>query len=267
MFGLSKQVPHQILRLRLYIAEDEDFTGSGHRIDPHHTINLPFGLRHPSVARSGYFLDVWNAFRTVGQGADGLGAPDGVDLIHVQQGRGGHDVAMGQSVPARWGGQNDPRHAGDLGRNHVHQQRGGINRPPTGNINTHPLHRRYAPSQHGSIVEEFQPAVLPLPLVEPFDIFDRLNPYVLKRRIEIRHGTFEIIGGHPQVCRPYPIELLRIVPHRRIAEIPHARQDFTHRRLQIARWGRKTRHVLQISLRVGEDANHGVMSAEKSVDL
>ena len=82
----------------------------------------------------------------VGQRGDRLGAADAVDLRHPGAARGGQHQRVQHAVRRRHA-HGDARHAGDAGRDGVHQHRGRIGRLAARHVEPDRIERRPAHAQ------------------------------------------------------------------------------------------------------------------------
>ena len=146
MLGLADQIGGNPAGVRVLIGDDGDFRGAGDRVDADDAGHHALGSGDEDVTRAGDLVDRFaqdlavlrfGAFGAIGEHGDGLGAADRVHLVNAEDGAGGEDCLVGQTVGgrlARRGGDGERFDAGRLGGHHVHDDRAWVHGLATGHV-------------------------------------------------------------------------------------------------------------------------------------
>ena len=142
MLGLGQQVGGDPVGPVLIVSDDDDFRRSGQGVDADDAIDPPLGSRHIGVAGADDLVHRRDGPGAVSQRGDGLSPSDPPDLGHARRlGRRQH-----RRLQSPGGSDHgDAGHAGRRGRDRVHQNGGGIGRPPAGHIDPDRVQRRPTP--------------------------------------------------------------------------------------------------------------------------
>ncbi len=145
MLGLADQVGRDQPRVGRVVGDDEDLGGAGFGIRPHDARDGALGRGDEVVARSRDHVDRIEpqARDPVREGADRARAPHRVHLVDAEQpSRREDDRVHAPAVRAlRRRRERDLRHAGDLGRDDVHDDAGRVDRLAAGHVETDATHR------------------------------------------------------------------------------------------------------------------------------
>ena len=143
---------------------------------------------------------------------DGLGAADGIDLLHAEQGADGEDAGVRQptELTLRGRGDRDGGDAGDQGGHNVHDDAGGQRGEAARHVEADTLDGDVAELDSGAVGEDGGPGVG----VEfqgsghRAAAADRLEERLLQLRVELVGGLPEVGGSDPQRRRDDVVELL-----------------------------------------------------------
>src|SRR5690625_7976186 len=109
MFGLGQQVSDDVIDVGTAVGQDERLGRTGQRLDPDGTVELLLGVHDESVARPDDLVDPRDRVGTEGQGSDGLGSPDRMNLAQPELMRDGQYERMGQPGGAGWRSDGEDR--------------------------------------------------------------------------------------------------------------------------------------------------------------
>ena len=152
MFGLGQEVCRDPVRVGPAVGHDHHFRWARHHVDADHAIQLALGFGDKSIAGPGDHVDTRDVRGAKGQRRHRLRAADAEHTAHAGHARRGQHHRVDHTIGG--GSHHDQiSHAGDNGRDGVHQHRRGIGRPPArhiqaGRINWRPAHT----GAHASIV-------------------------------------------------------------------------------------------------------------------
>ena len=133
MLGLRQQVHGDVGRVLRAVGHDDDFGRAGDAVDADTTKHLALGFGDIGVAGSDDAVDRRDRGGAVGEGGDGLGAADAIDLRHAGALGGGQDQRLEMTAGAG-DGHGDAGHAGDAGGEGVHQNGGRVGRLAAGDV-------------------------------------------------------------------------------------------------------------------------------------
>ena len=94
VLGLADQVGGDVARVGRPVGDQDDLARPGDAVDVDLAVDLPLGQGDEQVARPDDLVDRRDPLDAVGQGRDGLGAADPVDLGHAQRVAGGQQVGV-----------------------------------------------------------------------------------------------------------------------------------------------------------------------------
>ena len=143
VLGLGQQVDGDVARIVRGIGQHDDLGRAGDGVDADPAEHLPLGLGDIGVAGADDAIDRRDGRGAVGQRRDRLGAADPVDLGHAGAARRGQHQRVQHAVRGRHA-HRDARHAGDPGRDRVHQHRGRIGRLAARHVEADRIQRRPA---------------------------------------------------------------------------------------------------------------------------
>src|SRR3546814_20092929 len=98
-------------------------------IDPDHAVKLALGLGYPGIAWAGDDIDRADALGAVGERGNGLRAANAPDFIHPGDMCGGQNQRIDVTLWRRCD-HHQSAYTRNARWNRIHQQRGGIGRPP-----------------------------------------------------------------------------------------------------------------------------------------
>jgi hypothetical protein len=128
VLGLGEHVGGDESGISRVIGDDQHLAGSGEHVDAHPAHDLTLGLGNVLIARTDDDIHRRDGFGAVGQGGDGPGGTNLIDLIDTDL--AGRDQ-QGRADPALGIGRRDHHPSGDssdLGGDTVHQHRGNQGR-------------------------------------------------------------------------------------------------------------------------------------------
>ena len=108
MLGLGDQVGGGIFGPRRAVHDHHHFAGAGDGIDVDLAVDVSLGQGDEEVAGPDDLVHARNALDAVGQGGDGLGAAEAIDLGDLQLAAGGQQVGLkapkgvGGATTASW---------------------------------------------------------------------------------------------------------------------------------------------------------------------
>ena len=143
VLGLGQQIDGDAARIVRGIGEHDDLGRAGDRVDADAAEHLPLGLGDIGVARTDDPIDRRDAGGAISQRGDRLGAADPIDLRHAGAARGGKHQRVQHAIRGRHA-HRDARHAGDAGRDRVHQHRRRIRGLAARHIEADRIQRRPA---------------------------------------------------------------------------------------------------------------------------
>ena len=146
VFGLRDQVGGHVGGVRGVVGDDGHLGGAVLAVRADHAAQDPLGRRDVDVSGAGDHVHGGAVFRAVGEHRQSLGAARGVHLPDAEQGAGGEHGRVRQAAVVRLrrrrhGNRAD---AGDLGRDDVHHDRGGIGHQAARHVHPGPLDRHEA---------------------------------------------------------------------------------------------------------------------------
>ena len=196
MLRLAEHIGGYMGGVAFAVGNDQDFTGARNHVDGHQPENLLLGLRNIRVAGADDFVHLGDAFGTVGQGSDGLGAAHLEDLIHPRDLRRRQDGRVHFAVLSRRRGHHDLRAPGDPGGNGVHQHRGGVGRRAAGDVDAHLLDGGHLLAQDDARLVRDDKAVSHLLRMEQADVLRSLLQNGEKFRLHQGKGFFDLLLGY-----------------------------------------------------------------------
>ena len=141
MLCLAEQIRRYIAGIGSLVCKHRDLTRSCNGIDPRESVHRFLCQRDEDVSGTYNLVYLGNGFGSVCQGCDRLGTAHLEDHINARLFRSHQGI--GAYLPPAAGRRHDNLlHPRDLRRHYVHQNRGGIDRLPAGNIDADPLQRR-----------------------------------------------------------------------------------------------------------------------------
>ena len=240
MLGLTDQVGGQQARVGGLVGDDADLGGAGDRVDAHERGDERLGGGHEDVARAGDLVDRvaqhvavlrLGALGSVCEHGDGLSAADRIHFVNAENGAGGENGLVRQTVgivTARRGCDGEGFHAGGLCRHHVHDDGARVDGLATRHIQADTLHRnptlgnarafsqigverrRHLGSGHGAGAAH--------------GFFDGGTHF----RIQLVDGGLHGFHRHAQVLRTNMVEFLREVTQGRSTAGLHIVKDGLH---------------------------------------
>ena len=127
MLGLRQEIGGDPGGIVVPVGEDEDLGRAGDHVDADPAEDAPLGRGDVGIARSHDLVDRRNRRGAVGKGGDRLRAADPIDLGDPEHLGGGKNERVENPVRRRHR-HDQPLDPGDLGRDRVHQHRGGVGR-------------------------------------------------------------------------------------------------------------------------------------------
>ena len=141
VFRLGDEVGGAEARVGGFVGHNDGFRGAEHAVNVHLPLHHSLGTGDEHIAGAADFVHLGDAFRAVGQGADGRDAAHLIDGIHAGDAGGGEDGGVEGRRALPRGGQDDLGHAGHAGGDGGHQHGGGVSRRAAGGIQADPFQR------------------------------------------------------------------------------------------------------------------------------
>jgi hypothetical protein len=185
----------------------------------------------PNTARADDLVHPGHRSRSVRQRRYRLSAADGDNAVDAG------DRRRGENQRIRIGADHHQfGHAGDLGRNRVHQHRRRIGRLAAGNVEADAFERRHVLSEHGPVRLLVAPGTRELALVEAADSRGGLAQRLRLRpgqRMQCRLERFfpDLQFRHRR--RLHPVEAAAVLQNRGVAARTHVGDDRAHRALYL----------------------------------
>ena len=219
MLCLGKKIRRYISRICRLICDDEDLRRPCHGIDADIAVHRFFRKSDIDISRSYDLIGFFDTFRSIGECRNGLGAAHLVYGVHSSFFCRNKGVRADRSVRSRRSHHDDFIYARDPGRNHIHQNRGWIDRFSAWNINAHPVNRSHFLSEHGSVRFTVKPTILLLFFVVASDIFKGFSDHLDKRSLCLTVGILDLLIRHPYcvLCEVCMIKPARIGKERLIS--------------------------------------------------
>ena len=124
VFGLGEEVGGDEVRASGVVGEDHDFAGAREEVDGDCAEELAFGFDDEFVARAHDFVDWADGFGAEGEGGDGVGSADAVDLGGSGELEGVEHGVVDAAVGAAWRADDDFGDAGGFGESDRHDDGG-----------------------------------------------------------------------------------------------------------------------------------------------
>ena len=225
MLGLTEQVSGHDSGIALPVGDNQDLAGSGHHVDAYPAEDLLLRLSHKLVAGSHDLVHSGDGFCSVCQCSDRLGAAYPEDPVHAADLRRRKNI--GVDLPVLAGGRHhaDLLHPGDLGRDGVHQDAGGIRCRASGDVKPHPLQRQHLLAHHDSVLVVEKEAVADLVLMESHDAVRRPEKNLDQNRVGPAETLLHSSHAHFHRGDVRAVELLRISLESLVAVGPHVLQN------------------------------------------
>ena len=123
MLRLPQQIGYHHFGVSGFVGDNENFCGSGEKVDPDTPEKLALGFRHICVPWPDEHVDWLDSFRTDGHRCDRLDAAQNVDRIGTAHRHRGDRFGVRLPLGGRRTG-DDPLHAGYLSSDNAHVGRG-----------------------------------------------------------------------------------------------------------------------------------------------
>jgi len=133
VFGLRQQIGGDPVGIAGPIGEDQHLRGAGDHVDADFAEHDALGGGDVHIARPDDLGDRRDGRGAVSERRDRLRAADAINLVDAGDLRRRQNERRDDAAGRRHG-HNETRHAGDLGRHGIHQQRGRISRAAAGDI-------------------------------------------------------------------------------------------------------------------------------------
>ena len=241
MLGLTDQIGGEPTRVGALVCDDGDFGRAGDRVDADDAGHHALGGGDEDVARTGDLVDRvaqdlavlrLGSLGAVSEHGDGLRASDRVHLVHAEDGAGGEDGLVRQTVgvvAARRGRNRQGFDARCLGRHHVHDDGARVDGLATRHVQSDALHRNPAfgdACAFGQIgVERRGHLGRGDGAAAAHGLLDGGTHF----RIELVERGLHGLGRHTQVLRANMVELLREITQGRSAAGLHVVKDRLHK--------------------------------------
>ncbi len=240
MLGLTDQIGREPARVGALVGDDGDFGRARDRVDAHDAGDHALRGGDEDVARSGDLVDRiaqdlavlrLGTLGAIGEHGDGLGAADRVHLVHAEDGAGGEDGLVRQSigiVAARRSRDGEGFDAGGLGRNDVHDDGARVHGLATRHVQADALHRNPAFGDAGAFgqvgVERGRHLGSGHGAATAHGFLDGGTHL----GVELVDGRLHGLDRHAQVLRTDMIELLGEIAQGRSAAGLHVIEDRLH---------------------------------------
>ncbi len=237
MFRLGKHVRRHPGRIGAVIGKDEHLAWSGDHVNADHPLKEALGRGDINVPRPGDDVRAGHAFRAKGKRGDAPGTANTVNFFNIEQVRGCQKVRIDAAVGPGRRADGEPRHAGHLGGNGVHEQagnKGSVAALAAGHIEAHSVHRQDPLAEDAAVRARHEPGAIQLRLMAsadigrgPADVFP-----VFHRDGSGRPRDF--LGTHPngegEIRR---VEMPRVVHEGLVAPGAHGGDDLPHGGLDV----------------------------------
>ncbi len=230
MLSLADQVCRNECSLGRVVGEHRDLGGSCLGVDADQALEETLGGDGVDVARAGDEIDLLAAGNAVGEHRDGLGAPDGVDLVDAEQSAGSEDGRVWQAAELLLGrgGEGDRSDAGNLRRDHVHDHGGDEGCQAPGHVEADSPYGHHPLLDDGTGCEFRALVGLELLGTRGAEATDRLLETGADRGVE----DFECVGDgfrwDAYVGLLDAVELRGVLPNRLDATVTHVVTDGPH---------------------------------------
>ena len=230
VFGLGEQIHGNPVRVGLAITDHQDLGGPCDHVDAHGTEYQPLGRRHEDIARTNDLVHLGDGLGAIGQRCNRLSPANGKDPIHADHRCGGQHQFIDLTI--RGGHHHDQfLHPGDLGRDRIHQYRGGIGGLATGNIQASTIQRGNLLPQQGAIGLSVGPGFLLLVLViHPYPFGGTFQGLTLGRRDRLQ-GLLQTFLGDLQLRHAadrHAVKAIGVFDHRGITTLTYGGEDLAH---------------------------------------
>ena len=232
---LSHEIGCDHGRLGGGIGEHADLGWTGDHIDSHIARDELLSRGHVGVTGTSDDIDLFDALGAVGERGDGLGASHGIDLVHACDARCSERLGRDATglahlrVVLRGRHHHDALHAGDLGRNDVHEHRGGVLRATARHVDTGSSHGRHLDAEHRAVGARREPRLLDLALVKRADLRRRLLERSAEAWTHELERALQRLLGQAQPLELDAIELFRITAQGIVAALTHILHDGARR--------------------------------------
>ncbi len=210
MLRLGQHIRRRIAGRGRLVGDEQRLCGTGQLVDGHVAVYLSLGQHHKDIAGTQDLVHPGDGLGAIGQGADGLGAPDAVNLVNLGHVGSSQDGIV-QRPSSGWRGHDNLGHAGHAGGDGGHEQGGGIGSRPVGRIDTHPLQGTHALTQSATVVIPGQPGTVGLLLVKSLNTLRAEAQGLAQILVGALPGGLNALRRHPQVGQLCVIEEFRIM--------------------------------------------------------
>ena len=182
VLGLRQHVGGDPVGMAAVVGEDQHFGGTRDHIDADPAEDRALGGRHIGIAGTDDLGDRLDGRGAIGERRHRLRAADAIDLVDTgklsRRKHQRHELAV-----RRRHHHDDARHAGDLGRYGVHQDRGGIGRGTARHVEADRLDRRPARAELDTQRVGVAVVLRELPAVENLDPVARERQRIERPRV------------------------------------------------------------------------------------
>ena len=194
---LGQKIRRHIAGICSAVRDDQDLAGTGDRVDAGHAETGFFGQGDKNISGSGDLVHARNGLCSVGHGRDRLGAADLIDLVRTRN-IGSHNGSCRRlSGRIRRGGNNNALDTGNLCRNDIHQDTGGVNSPAARHIAAGNGDRRHFLTEYDPLFRRCDPALGDLFFMIGADIFRSPPDDFDKFRSEFAIGRIDLLAADP----------------------------------------------------------------------
>ena len=231
----------------------------------------PLGQRHVQVARADDLVHPRNGHGPVGQGDHRLGTSDPVRRGGAPETGGRENGGAELPVRSRWRDHHQLQHAGDPGRNEVHEHGRRIDGGAPRDVAPHAVERGHPLAQQRAVLVVDPPGAGELVAVERLDSPGSLAQGTPKGAGHLRVGVRPLRLGDPQLGRAqaHAVEALRQLEDGRVPPLAHVVDEVGHPVPRLPGGGRgRTRergnNAVDAKLGDTEPADHRVTPAPTS---
>ena len=234
MLGLGKQVGGDPGGVVLAVGDDQDLRRPGDHVDADGAEDLALGGGHVGVARADDLVHRSDGFGAEGEGGDGLGAADAVDLGDAGQLGGGQHQRIEDAIGRRHR-HHQALDAGHLGGQGIHQHGRGIGRRAAGNVKPRRGQGRPAIAQAQPRLVDVIEVLGLLAAVEIGDAAGRQGERLEGVGVARTAGGGQFIGRHAQGLgrQIVAVEALGVGDEGGVAPGPHLGEDGGDRRVDV----------------------------------
>ena len=222
VLGLREEVGGDPGGIVVGAGDDKDLRRPSDHVDADAAKDPPLRGRDIGVARPDDLVDRGDRRGAVGERCHRLGTTDAVDLGDAGEASRGEDKRIEHAVRRRHG-HDHALDLGDLGRDRVHQHRGGIGRSAARHVEPDRGERPPAlaePHAFGVDIVDLRRQLLPVKALDPLGGEFKRGNGLGRRGVgpggDLRRREAQVVGR-----QPHPVETLCVVDQRRVA----ARRD------------------------------------------